>query len=198
MTDGPQQSPDVPDSPAEPGVSVPPMPEGPVLRYTPGQQSATEAGRLSGGAQQAWTTPGVATPQPVGVGGVPQQPGTGAGGAQRQWAAQPGVPQQPWAGQPGMPHAGPEKSVAPAVLAFALGIVALVVPFLPVAMDDARVGVLDLRSWIALPFAVPGLALGVVACLGRRRMKALAVIGIVFAALAVVVALIMIANRVAH
>ncbi|MFI5610585.1 hypothetical protein [Amycolatopsis sp. NPDC051903] len=196
MTDGPQQSPGAPESPAEPGVSLPPMPEGPVLRYTPGQEGAAESGRLSGGTQQAWTTPGGAGTQPAaGPGAVPQQPVAGVG-AQQQGAAQPGM-QQHWAGQPGM-HPGPEKSVAPAVLAFALGIVALVVPFLPIAMDERVGGGLDVRSWIALPFALPALALGIVACLGRRRMKALAVIGIVFAALAAVVALIMIANRVAH
>ena len=53
------------------------------------------------------------------------------------------------------------------------------------------------RAWIAFPFAVAGLGLGIAGCIGRRPMKALAVIGIVCAGLALVVGVIMVGNRVA-
>ncbi|MET7994273.1 hypothetical protein ABZU76_25590 [Amycolatopsis sp. NPDC005232] len=182
MTDGPQQSPGTPET--QPDASFPPPPQGPVLRYTPGQPPAAEAGRLSGGTQQAWSTP-AAVPQPPSV-ALPPQSGL---------APHPG-PQQQWTGQPGMLQQGPLKSGVPAVLAFVVGIAGLIVPFLPVAMDDARLGgTLDLRAWIGLPFALVALALGIAACVGRRRMKALAIVGMVFAALTLVVVIIMIANR---
>ncbi|MEV4600693.1 hypothetical protein AB0K15_25250 [Amycolatopsis sp. NPDC049253] len=182
MTEGPQPETDAPEPRPEGGF--PPPPQGPVLRYTPGQPPAAEAGRLSGGTQQAWTTP-AAVPQPSSA-PLPPRPGL---------PSHPG-PQQQWTGQPGMLQQGPLKSGLLAVVAFVLGIVGLIVPFLPVAMDDARLGgTLDVRAWIGLPFALVALALGIAACGGRRRMKALAIVGMVFAALTLVVVIIMIANR---
>ncbi|MEV6897698.1 hypothetical protein [Amycolatopsis sp. NPDC051372] len=183
MTDGPQQSPGTPET--QPDASFPPPPQGPVLRYTPGQPPAAEAGRLSGGTQQAWSAPAASPPQPSAP--LPPQPGL---------PPHPGPPQQQWTGQPGMAQQGPVKSGVLAVVAFVVGIVGLIVPFLPVAMDDAHLGgSLDLRAWIGLPFALVALALGIAACMGRRRMKALAIVGMVFAALTLVVVVIMIANR---
>ncbi|WIX83237.1 hypothetical protein QRX50_21985 [Amycolatopsis carbonis] len=183
MIDGPQQSPDAPEP--QPDASFPPPPQGPVLRYTPGQPPAYEAGRLSGGTQEAWSTPAGAAQQPAAAGfaGAPQQPGS----PQQQ---QPGVPQQ-WAGQPATLQPKPgEGNVTPAVLALVFGVLGLVVPFLPLPLDNVRV-------WIAFPFAVVGLALGIAGCVGRRPMKALAVIGIVCAGLALVAGVIMVGNRVA-
>lgn len=184
MTEGPQPETDAPEP--RPDAAFPPPPQGPVLRYTPGQPPAAEAGRLSGGTQQAWSTP-AAVPQPPA--GVPQPPAAGVPQPGFAPAQQPSGPQQ-WAGQPGQPKPAAEGNATPAVLALVLGVLGLVVPFLPLPLDDVR-------AWIAFPFAVVGLALGIAGCMGRRPMKALAVIGIVFAALALLAGVIMVGNRVA-
>ncbi|WP_432845900.1 hypothetical protein ACQPXB_35295 [Amycolatopsis sp. CA-161197] len=191
MTEGPQPETDAPEP--RPDAAFPPPPQGPVLRYTPGQPPAAEAGRLSGGTQQAWSTPAAVPQPPAGVpqppAGVPQPPAAGVPQPGFAPAQQPGGPQQ-WAGQPGQPKPAAEGNATPAVLALVLGVLGLVVPFLPLPLDDVR-------AWIAFPFAVVGLALGIAGCMGRRPMKALAVIGIVFAALALLAGVIMVGNRVA-
>ncbi|MGW4484860.1 hypothetical protein ACWEOE_13570 [Amycolatopsis sp. NPDC004368] len=194
MTDGPQQD------------DFPPPPQGPVPRYTPGPAgspgslsgSADESGRLTGGTQQAWPTGGTAQgPGTAGPVGTPAT--TGLGAAPHQPAPFPSAPghqgfgapvQQPWPGQAAQARQGPEKSAAPGALALVFGVLGLVVPFLPLPLDHVR-------SWIAFPFAVVAFALGVVGCIGRRPVKALAVIGMMCATLALVVGVIMVGNRVA-
>ncbi|WP_326837787.1 hypothetical protein VSH64_23380 [Amycolatopsis rhabdoformis] len=148
--------------------AFPPAPQGPVPRYTPGQPaSPAETGRLSGGTQQAWNS------GPVGFGGAPQQPGASMGGATQQ---------------PRPVQQGPQKNAAPGVLALVCGILGVVVPILPFPLDNVR-------AWIAFPFAVAALGLGAVGCGARRPTKALAVIGIVFGVLALVIGVIMVGNR---
>ncbi|HWD03577.1 MAG TPA: hypothetical protein VG674_14105 [Amycolatopsis sp.] len=194
MTDGPQQSPAAPEPS---GGGIPPMPEGPVLRFTPGQQpsGATAAGRLAGG-EQAWGA-AAGSPQPVtdGAAGAgtaspllpgiaQQQAGAPAPGdtAPPQRFGTPVPPQHPqWAAP------AKEENVAPAVLALVCGVLGVVVPFLPLPLDHVR-------SWIAFPFGVAGLALGIVGAMGRR-MKAMAIVGLVLSALALVVGVIMVGNR---
>ncbi|WP_433710713.1 DUF4190 domain-containing protein [Nocardia sp. CA-084685] len=64
-----------------------------------------------------------------------------------------------------------------ALASVALGIVGCVLPFLPIDLTGVR-------PLIGLPFAMPGLVLGIVGCTGRHRAKGLAVTGIILSVLA--------------
>ena len=58
---------------------------------------------------------------------------------------------------------------------------------LPVNLDQ-------IRAYSPFPFAIPGLALAVVGCIGHRRGKALAVIGWILSFIALVLGGIMLFN----
>jgi hypothetical protein len=91
--------------------------------------------------------------------------------------------QQPWTdphgrGWPG----GPPPAEAPkgsriAVLALILGLAGCVVWALPINLDG-------IRAYSPLPFAVPGLALAIVALIGNRRGKPAAVFAAFFSVVA--------------
>ncbi|WP_218020206.1 hypothetical protein [Nocardia anaemiae] len=59
-----------------------------------------------------------------------------------------------------------------------LGLIGCVLPFLPM------IDLTGVRPLIGLPFAIPGLVVGIVGCTGPRRAKGLAVIGIILSVLA--------------
>jgi hypothetical protein len=111
--------------------------------------------------------------------------------------AQP-YPQQQWTdphgrGWPGgPPPEEPPKGLGVAAAALILGILGWVVPLLPINMDIGRVGI---RQYTSFPFALPGLALAIVGCTGRRRGKPMAVVGGVLAAIALFIGLLMIVLR---
>ncbi|WP_174187741.1 hypothetical protein [Nocardia barduliensis] len=71
----------------------------------------------------------------------------------------------------------PSKGYGFAVLALALGVAALVVPFLPIDLWEVR-------QYLAYVFALPGLIFGVLGCTGPRRGKAVAITGSVLSLLA--------------
>jgi hypothetical protein len=73
------------------------------------------------------------------------------------------------------------------VLALVLGVVALVVPFLPMDMTG-------FRQYAAFPFAFPGIGFATAGLSGRRRGKPLAVLGAILCTLALMVGRIMLAN----
>jgi hypothetical protein len=108
--------------------------------------------------------------------------------------AQSAPPQQPWTdphgrGWPGgPPPAKPVKGSGLAVLATILGLVGCVVWALPFNLDN-------LRAWSPFPFALPGLVLAVLGCIGPRRGKPLAVIGWILSFIALILGLIMVGQR---
>lgn len=121
----------------------------------------------------------------------PQQPAPQY--PQPQYPQQPQAQQQPWTDPhgrtwPGGPPPAPRpKSSGLAVVALLLGLAGLVCPFLPMNLDR-------IREYVAFPFALPGLALAVVACIGPRRGKPVAVIAWMLSFLALAVGAIMVFN----
>ncbi|MDT7798320.1 MAG: hypothetical protein QOI78_1753 [Actinomycetota bacterium] len=87
---------------------------------------------------------------------------------------------QPWV-------EAPPRGIAVAVAALALGLLGCVLPLLPVDMTGWR-------AYVAFPFGLAGLALGVFGCVGRRRGKPVAAIGVAFSVLALVLGMILVAN----
>ncbi|UJW31193.1 hypothetical protein L3Q67_39395 [Saccharothrix sp. AJ9571] len=87
------------------------------------------------------------------------------------------------------PPGGPERprGSGPAVASLVLGLLGLVLPFLPMAMDG-------FRQYAGLPFAIGGLVFGVVACLGRRRGLPVAVLGLIVSTIAMGIALFMVVS----
>ena len=75
------------------------------------------------------------------------------------------------------PVGRPARSAVLGVLALLVGLAALAAPFLP--MD--RTG---FRQYVALPLAVPGIALAAAGLIGKRRGKPAAAIGLLLSALA--------------
>ncbi|MBO0853092.1 MAG: hypothetical protein J2P18_04920 [Nocardia sp.] len=65
-----------------------------------------------------------------------------------------------------------------------LGIVGIVLPFLPLNLTG-------IRPLIGLPFAVAGLACALAGCIGNRRAKGLAIAGALLSTLALAVSLMM-------
>ncbi|TDW22845.1 hypothetical protein [Kribbella kalugense] len=113
----------------------------------------------------------------------PQQQGE-AGYSQDLW---PDYAREPEQVRPVPVPERPAGSGVMGVLALVLGLVALVVPFLPMDMSG-------FRQYAALPFAVPGIGLAIAGLSGRRRGKPLAVVGAVLCAIALVLGRIMLAN----
>lgn len=139
--------------------------------------------------------PNPAHPDPAAVPGTAGRPHAappphpGAAGQPPYWypgAAAPGY-QQPWLG-PGGP-VPPPKGPGLGLAALVLGLLGLVLPLLPVDMTG-------FRAYVALPFGLAGLTLGVLGCVGRRRGKPVAAIGAVLSFLALVAGMIMVANQV--
>ncbi|MEU0088994.1 hypothetical protein [Kribbella sp. NPDC006257] len=103
-------------------------------------------------------------------------------------------PHQPWTdphgrGWPGgPPPVEPAKGFAVAAAALVFGLVGCVVPLLPINLDG-------IRQYTSFPFALPGLALAIVGCTGRRRGKPMAVVGGVLAAIALFIGLLMVVIR---
>lgn len=71
-----------------------------------------------------------------------------------------------------------------AVIAFVLGLVGLVFPFLPFDFSVHR-------GLLGLPFGVLGIVLAIVGCTGQRRAKPLAIVAVVLCALVLAIALVM-------
>lgn len=102
-------------------------------------------------------------------------------------------PGQPWTdphgrGWPGgPPPVEPPKRAWIAAVALVLSVVACGVWLLPINLQD-------IRAYSPLPFALPGLALAIVALTGRRRGKPMAAIGVVLACLALFLSMILFVN----
>ncbi|HWM36723.1 MAG TPA: hypothetical protein VNS49_06355 [Streptomyces sp.] len=94
-------------------------------------------------------------------------------------------PQQPWInpngpGRPGgSPPADRTRGVGLAVAAVILGLLACVLPLLPINLDLVR-------QYAAFPPALGGLVLAIGGCTGGRRGKPLAVAGVILCVLALV------------
>lgn len=106
-------------------------------------------------------------------------------------------PQQPWTdphgrGWPGgPPPVAPPKGAWLAVAAVVFGLAGCVVWMLPGNLDR-------IRAYSPLPFALPGLALAVIGCIGNRRGKPLAVVGWILSFIALILSLIMVFNTVTN
>ncbi|MFI5692354.1 hypothetical protein ACIA58_10985 [Kribbella sp. NPDC051586] len=109
--------------------------------------------------------------------------------------ANPGYPQHLWPDYAQAPNdpawraqaqaqaraaAQPKGSALLGVLAFVLGLMALVAPFLPVDMTGYR-------QYAAFPLALPGLGLAIAGMIGSRGGKPLAAVGAVLCALALAI-----------
>ena len=107
-----------------------------------------------------------------------------------QQQQQTGHPPQPWTDPHGRtwpggpPPAAPPKGSGLAVTAVILGLLGCVVPLLPINLDT-------IRAYSAFPFALPGLLLAILACIGPRRGKPLAVVAWILSALSLTIGLIM-------
>ncbi len=101
-------------------------------------------------------------------------------------------PQQPWnvpaaPGWPGTFPATPPKGLWPGAVAVVSAVLGALLPLLPVNESGVR-------SYIALPFGLVGLALAIVGCVGYRRGKPLAVTGVVLSALVTLFGLAILVN----
>ncbi|MFJ7211764.1 hypothetical protein [Amycolatopsis sp. NPDC098790] len=124
----------------------------------------------------------VGQPYP-GAGGQAPYPGADGQAPYPGAAASPYGYQQPWPGGP----VPPAKGLWLGVAALVLGLLALVLPFLPVDMTG-------FRAYVPFPFGLAGLVLGVLGCVGRRSGKPMAAVGIALSALALVAGLLMLAG----
>ncbi|GAA4525958.1 hypothetical protein [Amycolatopsis samaneae] len=98
------------------------------------------------------------------------------------------VPQPGGAGWPGgPPPADRPQGMGYAVAALVLGLCACVAPLLPVDLTGVR-------AYVAFPPGVVGVALGIIGCLGARRGKALAIVGMVLCGIGMLLGVIMVAN----
>ena len=101
---------------------------------------------------------------------------------------------QPWTdphgrGWPGGPApVEPPKSAGVAAAALVLSVIGCVVWLLPINLDT-------IRAYTPLPFAVPGLALAIVALSGRRRGKPMAAVGVALSCVAITLSLMMVVLR---
>ncbi|MFC6156999.1 hypothetical protein [Kribbella jiaozuonensis] len=114
-----------------------------------------------------------------------QQQG-GAGYPQHLWPDYSQDPTDP-AWQPRPIPAQRKSTALLGVLAFVLGLAALVAPFLPIDMTG-------FRQYAAFPFALPGVGLAIAGLIGPRRGKPLAVVGAVLCGLALGVGAIMLVS----
>lgn len=76
------------------------------------------------------------------------------------------------------------KSAGPGVTALILGILGIVVPFLPVSLINGR-------GYLALPFGLVGLLFALIGCTGARRGKGAAITGLVLCVVALAIAIVM-------
>lgn len=125
--------------------------------------------------------------QPVVPSAVTAATGADSGYPPPPYPQQPGV--QPLApGWPGGPPPAPQpRGYGFAVLAMVLGLLGLVVPFLPFDMTG-------FRQYTAFPFAIPGVILAILGCVGPYKGKPLAVIGGIVAGFALIIGAIMFVN----
>lgn len=72
----------------------------------------------------------------------------------------------------------PGRGTGFGVVALVLGGLGGVLPFLPVDLGDAR-------AWLPLPFALPGVVVGIMGCTGIRRGNAWAIAGSILCVIAV-------------
>ena len=105
---------------------------------------------------------------------------------QHLWPDYSQAPSDP-AWQPQAPAEQPKGTSLLGVLAFVLGLAALVAPFLPIDMTGYR-------QYAAFPLALPGVGLAIAGLIGSRRGKPLAVVGAVLCVLALGVGWIMVLN----
>ena len=146
--------------------------------------------------------PNASAPQPDAAAADSQNGGFAT--AQPQGARPPYPhPHQPWSNPsgPGWPAwpggpspAGPRKGFGLPLITAILGLVGLVLPFFPWDFAHFAPDALNMRAYIALPFALPGFALAIVSLNQRRRGLPLAVVGLTSSALALLVELIMAIN----
>ncbi|QFU92045.1 hypothetical protein [Amycolatopsis sp. YIM 10] len=102
----------------------------------------------------------------------------------------PNAPRQHWdqsQGWPGGLQPAPPKGPGFAVAALLLGLLGLVLPFIPADLTG-------IRQYVGLPFAVAGLALGVIGCIGRRRGLPVAVIAVIVSTIALGIGLFMVVS----
>ena len=85
------------------------------------------------------------------------------------------------------PSAQTTKGPALGVLALLLGLVGVVVTFLPMNLDTTR-------PYLAWAFGLPGFVIAILGLLGPRQGKAFAVIGALLSLLAVLVGMITLGN----
>ncbi|HEY2058610.1 MAG TPA: hypothetical protein VGH57_09605 [Amycolatopsis sp.] len=83
----------------------------------------------------------------------------------------------------------PLKGPVPAVAALVFGLLGCVIPLLPINLDQVRL-------YTPFPSAVAGLSLAIVGLVGRRRGKAVAVVGAILAVIALALGTIMVGNTV--
>ena len=103
--------------------------------------------------------------------------------------------QQPgYDGSPGgAPSPEPRQGPLPAVGSFILGVLACVVPLLPI-YPAALASLEGLRPVLWFPFAIPGFVLAIIGLRGRRSGQLLAVFGAMLSVLALIGGLVMVAN----
>ncbi|WP_280265499.1 hypothetical protein [Nocardia wallacei] len=118
-------------------------------------------------------------------------PGPGAGySSPAPPGPNPGRPQQPWAHpggqgwQGGPPPTARRQGLGLAAGAVTLGLLGLVLPFLPMDLTGVR-------PFLGLPFALGGLVLGIIGCTGGRSGTGLALAGVLVSTLALAVTVIM-------
>lgn len=101
--------------------------------------------------------------------------------------------QQPWPAAPNGQGApiGPTTGPGLGVVSLVLGLLGIVVPFLPIDETGAR-------HWIALPFALGGVVLGVAGLVGPRRGKPVAGVGLGLSVLALLVAMAFVGAMIMH
>ncbi|MEU4194012.1 hypothetical protein AB0E69_19080 [Kribbella sp. NPDC026611] len=120
----------------------------------------------------------------------PHHPGLQRPGTSYPLNLWPDYAQQPGPGGPQGTQTS-SGSAALSVVALFLGLAGLVAPFLPFSNLIDR---FPIRQYLAFPFAVPALALAIVVLAGTRRGKPAAAIGMILAALALLVGVIMVYN----
>ena len=76
------------------------------------------------------------------------------------------------------------KSAGPGVIALVLGILGIVVPFLPIDLINGR-------GLLALPFGLVGLVFALIGCTGGRRGMGVAIAGLVLCVLALAIGIVM-------
>jgi hypothetical protein len=73
------------------------------------------------------------------------------------------------------------------IFSLILGVLGIVVPFLPFDLSGGR-------GYLALPFGLLGLGLGIAGCFGFRSGKPAAIVGLVLSALALALGMIMLGH----